>query len=83
MSVDHRVQFNIGVLERLLYPQDMARLFAAQLLARAQQRVHLLGRAIRYEARPDQAVRQQIRHPVSILHIGLAAGHVLDVCGIG
>jgi len=82
-SVITESNFNIGVLERLLYPQDMARLFTAQLLARAQQGADLLGRVIRYEARSDQAMRQQIRHPVGILHIGLAAGHVLDVCGIG
>jgi hypothetical protein len=28
-------------------------------------------------------VRQQIRDPVGILHVGFAAGHVLDMRGVG
>ena len=43
---------------------------------------HILGRAIWHEARPDQAVRQQVRYPVGVLHIGLAARQVLDMRGV-
>src|SRR5215831_19718478 len=73
---------SVGVFQRLLYPLYVAHLLTGQLLARAQQRAHLLRRAVRDEARPDQAVRQQIRHPVGIFHVALAARHVLDMCGI-
>jgi hypothetical protein len=32
---DHRVQLDVGILKRLLYPQDVARLLTHELLARA------------------------------------------------
>ena len=48
-----------------------------------QQGTLLLSRGIRHEAGADQAVRQQVGEPRRIMHIGLAAGHVLDVGRIG
>jgi len=66
-----------------LYAQDVPRLLTAQLLARAHQRAHLLGRAVRHEARADKAMGQKIRHPVGIFDVALAAGYAFDMCSIG
>ena len=59
----HRGELEVGVLQRLLDPLDVAGLLAHQLLAGAQQRAHLLGRRLRHEAGADQTVRQQIGQP--------------------
>ena len=61
----------------------VAGLLAAQLLARTQQRTKFLDRLFRNEARLDQPAGQQIGDPCRIVHVGLAAGHVLDVRRIG
>jgi hypothetical protein len=74
--------FDVGVLERLLHPQHVARLFTNQLFARAQQVAHFLGLRIRHEARPDQTVRQQFGQPHRIVDVGLAARHVLHMRGV-
>ncbi len=57
----------------------MARAFADELLAGAQQATHLLGVGIRHEAASDKAVSQQIRQPGRIVDVGLAARHVLHM----
>lgn len=61
----------------------MAGLLAAQLLACTQQRAELLDRLVRNEARPDQPASYQIGDPCRIVHVGLAAGNILDVRRIG
>src|SRR5262245_22650252 len=66
---NRRVQLDVSVLERLLYPQDVSRLLTHQLLPGTQQGTHLLGLAVWDEARPDQTVRQQICYPVGVLHV--------------
>ena len=38
---------------------------------------------IGHEAAADQPMRQQIGQPGSVVHVGLAARHVLDMCGVG
>jgi hypothetical protein len=42
----------------------------------------LTGRAIGHETRPDQAVLQQLRSPLGVRHVGLAARHVTHVTGV-
>jgi hypothetical protein len=42
-----------------------------------------LRRRLRHEARADQTVRQQVGQPQRVGDIGLAAGHILNVSGIG
>ena len=79
----HRGELEVGVLQRFLDALHMAGLLAHELLAGAQQGAQLLGRRLRHEARADQAVRQQVGQPDRIGDIGLAAGHVLDVGGVG
>ena len=79
----HRAELEVGVLERFLQPLHVAGLFAHQLLAGAQQRAQVLRRRFGHEARADQAVRQQVGQPQRVGNVGLAAGHILDVGGIG
>ena len=49
-----------GVLERLLQPLDMAGPLADELFARAQQGPQFLRLGLRYEARSDQTMGQEI-----------------------
>ena len=77
------VELDVGVLERLLQPQHVARPLAHQLLAGAQERAQLPGRAVRDEAGADQAVRQQLGQPGRVVHVRLAARDALDLGGVG
>jgi hypothetical protein len=72
MTSDHRVELDVGVLQRLLQALDVSAALAHQLLSGAQQVAHLLGLLVRHETAPDQAVRQKIGQPGGIVHIGLA-----------
>ena len=76
---DHRVELDVGVLQRLLQALDMAAALAHQLLAGAQQGAHFLGLLVRHKTAPDQAVRQKIGEPGGIVDVGLAPRHVLDM----
>ena len=78
----HRVELDIGVLQRLVDALRVARLLAHQLFAGAQQRAQLLRLPIRDKTRPDQTMRQQFREPGGIVHVGLAPWHVLHMRGI-
>ena len=80
MSLDHRVELDVGLFQRLLDALDVAGLLAADLLAAdllagAQQRAEFLLRLVRHEAGPDQPARQQIGDPHGIVHVGLPARH--------
>ena len=84
---DDRIDFDVGVLQRLLDALRVAAALAHKLLASAQQIAHLLGRLIRHPstpvgagyAGPDQSVRNQIRQPGGIIDIRFAPRQVLDV----
>ena len=80
---DDRVDFDVAVFERLLQPQNVGGALANQLLAGAKQGPQLLGRTIRDKAATDQAVSGQLGEPDRIVHVGLAAGHVLHMRGVG
>ena len=58
----------------------LAKLTGHNTQAGVAQRLH---RHWRHKARSDQAMRQQICQPHRVVHVGLAAGHVLDVHRIG
>ena len=77
------VELDVRVLERLLQPQHVARPLAHELLAGAQERAQLRRRAVRDEAGPDQAVRQQLGQPGRVAHVRLAARDVLDLGRVG
>src|SRR5215218_5513424 len=53
-----------------------------QRLAIAGRVAQLADRLRRHEARPQQAVLEQLAEPLGVLHVGLAPGHVLDVLGV-
>jgi len=76
---DHRIQFDVGVLQRFLHALDVARRLTHQLLARAQQSAQLLRLGIGYEARANETVRQQVGVPFGVADVGLAARHILDM----
>jgi len=73
----------IGVLESFLDPQGVLGDLPHQLLAGACEITQLLDRPRGHEARTDQPVRQQVRDPGGIVHVGLASGDVTDVLGVG
>ena len=75
----HAGQLDVGILQRLLDPLNVPRLLAHQGLARPGQIADLLLRRGRYEAGPQQTVRQQLRQPGRIIHVGLAARDVAEV----
>src|ERR1700720_3736433 len=77
---DDRVELDVGVLQRLLPPWDMAAALAHQLLAGAQQIAHLLGLLVRYKTAPDQAVRQKVGQPGGVVHIGLGRPGTFLTC---
>jgi hypothetical protein len=79
----HRGELEVGVLERLLQPLHVAGPLADQLLAGAQQGAQRLDGRIRHEARPDQAVRQQLGQPGGVRHVGLAPRHVPHLRRVG
>ncbi len=83
MSLITESSLMFGFFERLLDPLRLSRLLADQLLARAHQRTQLLDRFFRDKARLDQAKGRQIGDPGRVVHISLAARHVLDMGRIG
>jgi len=60
-------------------PVDLLRAPLHQRLAIARELAQVADRRGRDETRLDQAVAQQVRQPLAILHVGLAPGHGLHV----
>ena len=83
MSEMAGIELDIGVLQGLLEPLDVAGPFAHDLLAGTQQTAHLLGLGVRHEAASDQSVGQKIGQPCRVVHVGLAARHVLHMRRVG
>ena len=79
----HRIELDVGILQRLLDALDMAGALAHHLLAGAQQIAHLLGRLVGHEAGPNQSMGHQIGQPGGVVDVGLASRHVLDVGRVG
>ena len=80
---EHRGELEVGVLEGLLDALDVAGLLAHELLSGAEQVAHRARPGVGHEARADQAVREQVGEPDRVGDVGLAAGHVLHVRGVG
>jgi hypothetical protein len=68
-----------GVLEDLVQPLDLPAALLDLGLAVAGQLAQLPDRAGRHEAGADQPVLDQLGDPGRIGHIGLAAGHMVQV----
>jgi hypothetical protein len=79
----HAAKLEVGVLEHLLDAQRVLRDFPHQLFAGAGEIAQLLYGLRRHEAGADQAVSQQVGNPHRIVDVGLAAGNVADVRGVG
>jgi hypothetical protein len=71
-----------GILQHLVQPLGLAGALIDQCLAVAGQLPQLPDRAGRHEARADQTMPDQLGDPGRVGHIGLAAGHVLEVLGV-
>ncbi len=75
----HTRQLDVGGLQQLEQTVALGRAGVDQLTPIAQQIAQLAHRLGRHKAAADQAVAKQVGDPLAVLHIGLAARHVLDV----
>jgi hypothetical protein len=70
---DHRSELAIGVLQHRLQPVGQPRPLIDEVDAIAGQVTQVALRGGRNEARAQQSVAQQVRQPLGILNVGLAA----------
>ena len=82
MILGHRCQLDIGALQNLLHPIDFRGSFLDQAGPIAGQLPQLALRLIRDETRLEEPMAQQIRGPLAIPHVGLAARNLFDVLRI-
>jgi hypothetical protein len=75
-------QLDPGVQHHLLQPLDHAGAFLDQGAPVPGQITQLPDRWRRDEAGPNQAVFDHLRDPSRVGHVGLAAGHVVQVLGV-
>ena len=83
MSESTEPSLRLAACSGLVDALDVTGLLADQLLAGAGQVAQRLHRRRRHEAGADQAVGQQVGQPHGVVHVGLAAGHVLDLRRVG
>src|SRR4029434_7045462 len=72
-------ELQVGILERLLNAQHMARDFMHELSPGAREIAELLNRRRWYKAATDQTVRQQVSDPGRVVHVALTPRYVADV----
>ena len=77
-----RGELDPGVLQGLLDPLHLAGALLDLGLAVADQVAQLAQRPGRHEARPDQAVLDQLAAPLGVLHIALATGDVTKMASV-
>lgn len=80
---EHDTELEVGVFEHLLDALDVGAPIAHELLSGARERAQLLHGHRWHETRADQAVGKQVGQPHRVVDVGLAPGHVLDLCGVG
>ncbi len=78
----HAGELDVGALQQLQHPVAHFRPRLDQRAPVTHQLAQVADRRRRHEALGDQAVADQLRDPLGVLHVGLAAGHVLDVVGV-
>ena len=78
----HAAQLDPSAFEGLLKAVALGRTFPNQRGPIARQLAQLALGQVGHEARPQQAVAQEVGDPFTIPHVGLAAGHLLDVLRI-
>ena len=74
----HHSQFDVGVLQELVDAIGGARPFALEFGAMAGQVPQLALRSGRHKAAAQQAVLQQLRNPLRVLDVALAAGNLFQ-----
>ena len=79
---DDAPELDLRQLQSLLDPLNMVAALPDQRLAQAGQIAQVPDRAGGHEARPQQATFEQLRQPLAVPDIGLAARDHLDVAGI-
>jgi hypothetical protein len=77
-----RGQFDPGVLQRLLHALHLTAALLDLGLAVADQVTQLAQRPRRHETRANQAVLDQLRTPLGVLNIALAAGDVTQMASV-
>jgi hypothetical protein len=80
---DNRRELNVSLFEYGMNTLHTAHDLAHQFLAGACQVAKLLDRLRLHEVCADEALRQQIGGSRGIVHVALAAGHLLDMRRIG
>ena len=76
---DHRIELDVRRFQRLLDALDVRNALAHELLARAHQGAKVIHLARRNEARLDETMRNQLGEPRCVVHVCLAAGHILHM----
>ena len=75
-------QLDVGVLQHLLDPVGHRGAVADQLGPLSRQVAELADLRRRDEAGREQAVLEQLRDPLGVLDVGLAAGDLLELVGV-
>jgi hypothetical protein len=81
-TAGHAGQLEVGILQRLLDAVGHLHLLAHQLHALSRQVAQVAHGTVGHAAGLEQAALQQLRDPLRVLDVGLAAGHLLDVLGV-
>ncbi len=79
----HRGELEVRPLQHLGDAVQLVRALPHERRAIPHEFSQLALGTLRHEARPDQAVAQELGDPLGIAHVGLAARDRLDVAGVG
>ncbi len=80
---DHVRQLDVGRLQQFMHAVGGFDPISDEALAMAREIAQVADRWRRNEACADKPVREKVRDPLAVLHVGLAARHRLDVVRIG
>ena len=82
MSLSHRPQLDVGVLQHLMNAIGHARALPLELSPVTRQVPQLALRPGRHEAATQQAALQQLRNPLTVFDIGLPPRNLLQFAGV-
>ena len=80
---DHRGQFNVGVLEKLLEAVELGGLLLNQFLPVTGQIPKFTDGFGGDKTASDEAMAQQLGNPFTVLYVGFPARDILDISSIG
>jgi len=78
-----RGELDARIFQHLMQPIGFAGALLNDRLAIAREIPQLPNRRRRHEALADEPVLEQLRDPHAVLHVGLPAGHLRDLCSVG